>query len=1551
MTTTAQFGLRGLVAAGLLAASGWTAWAQPILSIDFNERGQDTATYTMPGFQPFVIDSVGSATAAQGAPSVRTFGAFTVTVSGSVPGITYDDRLRSTPTDSGAFTESLLLRDFIFCGSTTNGTGLDIAVDGLLPDHVYQVKIWSFDTTSTGNRVSDWYANGTPVRTDYVFNGSNLPTDNNTYTFTFKATTTAQGRLLFQGRRDAATSRDGSVFVNAFTIEEAPPDPPSFLVQPGDATVFAGELAVLRAEVGGTAPLFFQWLKNDVPIPGATNSLLVLANVQPSDSALYRLAVSNAVGADLSNEAYLQVDPVGDIRTALLAYWPLDQLDATTPDVSGNANDLTANNLTPNESVPGRRGNAVLFNGTSALLVDDLAGSATLPAYSHPAYTVTLWVKGSYVNQSDRRVFSESSSANQQSLLNIGTHNSASSGVVDIFIRTDSGATLLNHRHSSLIAFDDTWHHIAWVDDKGFPRLYVDGVQDTNDFNYTRGLLTLNLLTVGGILRSAPSHWFAGSIDDVAVWGRALSPYEVQYAMLRGGEPYPEVITDLKPTLPADVSANEREGARFTVAIYGQGASYQWYKEGVPISGATEPVYAIAAVTPANAGNYCLVAQNAGGSLTSRVATLTVIPDTTPPFLMAVSSGGTRSTVRATFSEALAPASASQLGNYRLSAAGGLSAPTVAEATLVASNVVLLTLAAPREYGVEYFLSVSGVTDLAYTPNPVFPATLPIPVESSVLVFDFNQVWRYNTNGVDLGTAWKEETYDDAAWPAGEGLLGAESEGIYPEPIRTYFSNYSTATVTYYFRTRFNYTNNLPGWVLVASNYVDDGAVYWLNGREAGTYRMNPGGTNLYNTLALGEVAEGQLGLVVLGADALRPGTNTLAVEVHQGNANSSDILFGTRPYLVKPTPLTLTAQPTNLQVVAGQSGTLRVSVSGSFPQYQWLRDGALLAGANGATLAVTNAGNYAVVVANSLGALTSQVAVVTVVPNQPPVVTYALMQTNGVSTTYGSVCTVTVQFSEPVNAADATNLANYFIVREGDSTNTTLPIYEATLASGTNLTLVTAAKVDQQNYQLFIGNIRDTATSPAMMTTTSLFLNLRFFILGAGQLWRYDWNGADLGTAWRQPGYNDSAWGLANGPFYSADSDIANLEPAAAWGVEAGLYLPVSDVVTTYYFRTTFDLPASPAGAQLQFEIYADDGAVFYLNGREVQFTASPGRYYMTNDATPVTAAALAIDHVLNSGNIISQRTPLYPLDLRASGNVLAVELHKGAATNTLTGFGLRLVATTPPLGKPVRPQFNAQPPSVTTNAGAVVTLAAAVDGTMPITGRWYLNGTNLVGSMTISAATNVLTLTRSNVGLGDEGAYTLVLSNSVGVVTSAVATLTVLRPPVFAVQPASTNVTTGAPALLAAIVEGSAPISYQWYFNGVLPLFGQTSNTLTFLSVQAGNAGDYTVVAANSSGTVTSAVARLSLSTNVAPNPPKLVAAGLVGGGAPGFALELPTQPGFVYALESADELASPPTLINWQPVAGSSVMGDGSTKTLADPAAIAVRRFYRVKVSVGN
>ena len=83
---------------------------------------------------------------------------------------------------------------------------------------------------------------------------------------------------------------------------------------------------------------------------------------------------------------------------------------------------------------------------------------------------------------------------------------------------------------------------------------------------------------------------------------------------------------------------------------------------------------------------------------------------------------------------------------------------------------------------------------------------------------------------------------------------------------------------------------------------------------------------------------------------------------------------------------------------------------------------------------------------------------------------------------------------------------------------------------------------------------------------------------------------------------------------------------------------------------------------------------------------------------------------------------------------------------------------------------------------------------------------------------------------------------------------------PPFFVVQPISQTTTSGNSVTFSVIVGGSTAITYQWYKDGVL-MSGKTSTSLTINPATTGDTANYTVIATNSCGTATSAIASLTV------------------------------------------------------------------------------------------
>jgi len=82
----------------------------------------------------------------------------------------------------------------------------------------------------------------------------------------------------------------------------------------------------------------------------------------------------------------------------------------------------------------------------------------------------------------------------------------------------------------------------------------------------------------------------------------------------------------------------------------------------------------------------------------------------------------------------------------------------------------------------------------------------------------------------------------------------------------------------------------------------------------------------------------------------------------------------------------------------------------------------------------------------------------------------------------------------------------------------------------------------------------------------------------------------------------------------------------------------------------------------------------------------------------------------------------------------------------------------------------------------------------------------------------------------------------------------------PVITVQPASQNREPGQSVAISVTSEGTAPFSYQWWRDGVALASG-TRALLTLTNLQASDAGNYRVVVSGQYGSVTSAVALLTV------------------------------------------------------------------------------------------
>lgn len=158
----------------------------------------------------------------------------------------------------------------------------------------------------------------------------------------------------------------------------------------------------------------------------------------------------------------------------------------------------------------------------------------------------------------------------------------------------------------------------------------------------------------------------------------------------------------------------------------------------------------------------------------------------------------------------------------------------------------------------------------------------------------------------------------------------------------------------------------------------------------------------------------------------------------------------------------------------------------------------------------------------------------------------------------------------------------------------------------------------------------------------------------------------------------------------------------------------------------------------------------------------------------------------------------------------------------------------------------------ALTTNGQSAVFTVAAT-GTQPLAFQWQFNGADLG-----QATNSVLVLT--NILPSQAGQYQVVVSNQAGAETSPAARLSVLITPAVTTPPASQTVIAGAAFQLSVAAAGSAPLSYQWYFNDE-PIAAATNNVLGWAGATTAQDGVYSVSVANVAGSILAAPATITV------------------------------------------------------------------------------------------
>ena len=471
-------------------------------------------------------------------------------------------------------------------------------------------------------------------------------------------------------------------------------------------------------------------------------------------------------------------------------------------------------------------------------------------------------------------------------------------------------------------------------------------------------------------------------------------------------------------------------GASVTFSVTATGTAplrYQWKKAGTPIAGATNDAWTIASVQATDAGSYTVTVSNSIGFATSDPAVLTV---SVAPVITAHPQGGTNYVGSTLALNVSASGTAPLAYQWRKAGVKLTDGGRLSGATSTALRITDLAVTDAGAYDVVVTNIVTAVTSQVATVTVTTPqrtvyvenvSTLPgvaVNVSIKLLAQGNENTAGFSLNFDPAALAYQSTALGSAMSPGSQllkntNLLGSGKLGLMlalpsGEPFAA--GTRELAVVTFRVATNLTYRTNLavsfgnqPVFQEVGSSDAEvlpasfvGGAVeigvppsivtqptnQVVNLAQSATFSVTASGMLLnyqWRFNGADMVGRTNASLILSNAQPVNEGDYCVVVANFAGAVTST---VATSTVILPPT---IVADPQSRTVPAGTNVSLTVTASGSSPAYQWLREGVSLSGATQPTLTyssaqTTNSGRYQAIVSNSAGAVTSAVAVLTVI-------------------------------------------------------------------------------------------------------------------------------------------------------------------------------------------------------------------------------------------------------------------------------------------------------------------------------------------------------------------------------------------------------------------------------------------------------------------------------------------------------------------------------------------------------------------------------------------
>lgn len=238
-------------------------------------------------------------------------------------------------------------------------------------------------------------------------------------------------------------------------------------------------------------------------------------DVQGNESGIFQFAASVADTSNNNNVSCNQLP--ANLQSGLVGYWPFC---GNANDESGNGNNGTVNGANLTTDRFDDIGSSYYFEGNQTI---SISHNEALNLSSN--FSLSLWYNPTIVNEPevDLLIKGINDYTGRPYYLR---HHGDSNESQGLAFRHATGVfpEAPSIEVSSVLPSLNEWHHIAISINDSLTSLYVDGIlKDTSLFTGLTGIQNNEALSIGG-----GYYQYNGKLDDIGIWNRALSSYEVQ---------------------------------------------------------------------------------------------------------------------------------------------------------------------------------------------------------------------------------------------------------------------------------------------------------------------------------------------------------------------------------------------------------------------------------------------------------------------------------------------------------------------------------------------------------------------------------------------------------------------------------------------------------------------------------------------------------------------------------------------------------------------------------------------------------------------------------------------------------------------------------------------------------------------------------------------------------------------------------------------------------------------------------------------------------------